>query len=84
MRTFKFCVMEKVLRGIGCFESGHMEDLTFCWIKTQSVTSSIPDYFPNSEPPIICYKYNKPIRHTIFNFNKLVSDLDIHANIPSS
>ena len=48
------------------------------------VTSSIPDYFQNSEPPIICYKYNKPIRHTIFNFNKLVSDLDIHANTPNS
>ena len=50
----------------------------------ESVTSSIPDYFQNSEPPIICYKYNKPIRHTIFNFNKLVSDLNIHANTPSS
>ena len=48
------------------------------------VTSSIPDYFKNSVPPIICYKYNKPIRHTIFNFNKLMSDLDIHANTPSS
>ena len=47
-------------------------------------TSSIPDYFQNSEPPLICYKYNKPIRHTIFNFNKLVSDLDIHAYTPSS
>ena len=41
-------------------------------------------YTQNSEPPIICYKYNKPIRHMIFNFNKLVSDLDIHANTPSS
>ena len=30
---------------------------------------SIPDYFENNEP---CYKYNKPIRNTIFNFNKLV------------
>ena len=50
----------------------------------KSVTSSIPDYFQNAEPPIICYKYNKPIRHTIFNFNKLVSDLDIPANTPSS
>ena len=29
----------------------------------KSVTSSIPDYFQNSEQPIICYKYNKPIRH---------------------
>ena len=50
----------------------------------KSVISSIPDYFQNSEPPIICYKSNKPIRQTIFNFNKLVSDLDIHANTPSS
>ena len=48
----------------------------------KSVTSSIPDYFQNSEPPIICY--SKPIRHTIFNFNKLVSDLDTHVNTPSS
>ena len=50
--------------------------------KDRSVTSSIPSYFQNSEPPIICYKYNKPIRNTVFNFNKLVSDLDIHANTP--
>ena len=31
----------------------------------KSVTSSIPDYFKNSEPPIICYKYNKPITHDL-------------------
>ena len=48
------------------------------------VTSSIPGYFQNSEQIIICYKYNKPMRQAIFNFNKLVSDLDIHANTPSS
>ena len=52
--------------------------------KDRSVTSSIPTYFQNSEPPVICYKYNKPIRNTVFNFNKLVSDLDIHANTPES
>ena len=52
--------------------------------KDRSVTSSIPGYFQNSEPPIICYKYNKPIRNTVFNFNKLVSDFDIHANTPES
>ena len=52
--------------------------------KDRSVTSSIPAYFQNSEPLIICYKYNKPIRNTVFNFNKLVSDLDIHANTPES
>ena len=50
----------------------------------RSGTSSISTYFQNSEPPIICYKYNKPISNTIFNFNKLVSDLDIHANTPES
>ena len=49
-----------------------------------SVTSSIPHYFQNSELPIFCYKYNKPIRNIIFNFNKLVSDLDIDANTPDS
>ena len=49
----------------------------------RSVTSSIPAYFQNSEPPIICYKYNKPIRNTVFNFNKLVSDLDIQQTLPS-
>ena len=52
--------------------------------KDRSVTSSIPTYFQNSEPPIICYKYTKLIRNTVFNFNKLVSDLDIHANTPES
>ena len=50
----------------------------------KSVIQSIPTYFQNSEPPIICYKYNKPIRNTIFNFSKLVSDLDIHVNTPKS
>ena len=50
----------------------------------KSVTSSIPDYFQISEPPIICYTYNKPIRSIIFNFNKLVSDFDIDANTPDS
>ena len=53
-------------------------------IQDKSVISSIPDYFQNSEPPIICYKNNKPIRKMIFNFNKLVSDLDIHAKTPNS
>ena len=44
--------------------------------------SSIPHYFNNSETPIISYKYNKPIRFTIFNFNKIVTDIDIDFNIP--
>ena len=44
----------------------------------------IPSYFENTESPIICYKYNKPIRNTILNFNKLVSDLDIETSSPDS
>ena len=43
------------------------------------MTQSIPTYFQNAEAPIIRYKYNKATRNTIFNFNKIVSDLDIHA-----
>ena len=52
--------------------------------KDNSVISSIPNYLNNSETPIICYKYNKPIRSTIFNFNKIVNDLDIDSNTPAS
>ena len=46
--------------------------------------SSIQNYFNNSETSIICYKYNKPIRSTIFNFNKIVNDIDINSNTPAS
>ena len=46
--------------------------------------SSIPNYFNNSETPIICYKYNKPIRSTIVNLNKIVTDIDIDFNTPDS
>ena len=42
--------------------------------RNNTVELSIPNYFENEEPPIICYKYNKLIRSTIFNFNKLVAD----------
>ena len=45
--------------------------------RDNTVESSIPYHSKNKEPPIICYKYNKPIRSTIFNFNKLVANLDI-------
>ena len=49
-----------------------------------SVASSMPACFRSSEPPIICYKYNKPIRNTVFDFNKLVSGLGIRASTPGS
>ena len=52
--------------------------------RDNTVESSISDYFENKEQPIICYKYNKPIRSTIFNFNKLVANLDIDTKTPDS
>ena len=45
--------------------------------------SSIPNYFNNSET-IICYKYNKLTRSTVFNFNKIVTDIDIDSITPAS
>ena len=52
--------------------------------RDNTVESSIPDYYENKEPPIICYKCNIPIRSTIFNFNKLIANLDIDAKTPDS
>ena len=52
--------------------------------RDNNVTSAIPLYSENTESPNICYKYNKPIRNTILNFNKLVSDLDIETSSPDS
>ena len=52
--------------------------------KDNSVILSIPNYYNNSETPIICYKYNKPIRSMVFNFNKIVNDLGIDSNTPAS
>ena len=49
-----------------------------------TILSSIPSYFENKKSPIICYKYNKIIRNTILNLNKLVSDLDIETSSPDS
>ena len=40
--------------------------------KDNLLISYIPNYFNNSKTPFICYKYNKPIRSTLFNFNKIV------------
>ena len=52
--------------------------------RDNNVISAIPSYFENTESPIICYKYNKPICNTILYFNKLVSDLDIETSSPAS
>ena len=52
--------------------------------RDNNIISSIASYFENTESPIICYKYNKPIRNTILNFNKLVSDLDTETSSPDA
>ena len=52
--------------------------------KDNLVISSIPNYFNISETPINCYKYNKSIRSTLFNFNKIVTDIDIDSITPDS
>ena len=39
--------------------------------RDNKIIPSIPSYFENTESLIICYKYNKPIRNTILNVNKL-------------
>ena len=52
--------------------------------RDKSVQSAVPNYFKNCEVPIICYEYIKPIRSAIFNFNKVVPDLDIETCNPDS
>ena len=52
--------------------------------KEKYAISSVPTYFDNKESSIICYKYNKPIRNTVFNYNQLATDLDIETTIPDS
>ena len=52
--------------------------------RDKSVQSFTPNYFKNYKVRNICYKYNKPFRGAIFNFNTLVSDLDIENCNPDS
>ena len=52
--------------------------------KDNLVISSIPNDFNNTETSIIFYKYNKPIGCTIFNLNKIVTDINIDSNTPDS
>ena len=52
--------------------------------KDNSVISSSRNYFSNSETPFIYYKYNKPIRSNVFNFDKIVIDINIDSNTTDS
>ena len=62
--------------------SGYRELLLNSIFKNDLLISFIQNYFNNSETPIICSKYNKPIRSTIFNFNKIVIEIDIDSITP--
>ena len=52
--------------------------------KDNSVISSFPNYFNNSETPIFCYKYNKPTMSTVFYFNIIITDINIDSDTPNS
>ena len=52
--------------------------------KDNLVILSIPNYLNNSEIPIICYKYNKTFRSTIFIFDNIVTGINIDSNTPDS
>lgn len=53
-------------------------------LNNKNVQKCVPQYFKNKEVPTICYKYKKPIRNFIFNYNKVVTDDNISKNTPSS
>ena len=48
------------------------------------VISSIPNYFGDSETPIICCKCSGPVGSAVFGFTKVVAGVDIDSNTPDS
>ena len=52
--------------------------------KGNSVISYFSNYLNNSETHIVCYKYDKPNRFSIFHLNKTVTDINIDSNISDS
>ena len=52
--------------------------------RDQRVTSKIPQYFENIDPPLICYQYKSPIRNIIFNYNQVTFDPDVLSSIQPS
>ena len=44
----------------------------------------IPGYFKNKETPIISYSYDQPVRSSIFNYNRLVSDSKLDLDTSKS
>ena len=46
-------------------------------LNNKSVQSKIPSYFQNTETPVISYKYSIPIASKIFNYKKVLRDLQL-------
>ena len=55
------------------------------FLRSKSVTETVPAYFKEKEPPIISYTYTKTIDSKIFNFESTLLVLDYHQfhNNPS-
>ena len=51
--------------------------------KNKNVINKLPMYFKNKEPPLICYKYKKPVRNIVFNYNNVVSDEQVEFKGPA-
>ena len=49
-----------------------------------SVASSVPAYFRSSGPPVVCYKYSRPVGGAVFGFGGLVAGLGVRAGTPGS
>ena len=52
--------------------------------RDEFVLFAIAAYYKNTESPIICYNYNMHIRSTLFDFNKINSNLDMLTYILGS
>ena len=59
------------------FVNQGLDLLNICNIfRDHRVTSKIPQYFEDLDPPLICYQYKNPIRNIIFNYNQVTYDYD--------
>ena len=47
-------------------------------VHSRKVRSTVPAFYKDREPPIISYKYSKPIGPTIFNFRQVAREHDIN------
>ena len=73
----QFIKIKSVNQGLDLLNISHI-------FRDHRVTSEIPQYFENLDPPLICYQYKNPIRNIIFNYNQVTSDPDVLSSIQPS